>query len=442
MRLAMKCKIIRSTITLKNGNQLDYITAVGIYEKLVGLSRELHQESYFHRPELSVPSSNNGTPKIAKLIQSQQTRKNRIAYFFELLNQCQAKREVTIELGQLLYALKVVPCTHQVSTRHYVILMEMMLSGMIYKDFKLHSPFARDVINIEGKEIAEIILAMYKVGLPLLSLNSPRMSEVTLWRARECVQHHSVTQYGRYFGSINLGAGPVALNVRVSQNDRVIDVTEFNGGIAYGQIAFAHVLKKQQLFCQFTGYSKGQLKILGISHDADNGTHRFELRMTRFLYIRRHDNIQLDGVLACVTHIDKYTLTACTTDELIEMTSLSTVKVGDSVNVGLSAMNDLLENSHYLLEASVMGSVELVSSHLQEGHEHTWQLNFKALNLDSEIANDQHLGLAGVSLTAKNVTHLANLTTFSIFCGKQTREQTQFNETMTVGTRVNFTPRV
>lgn len=438
----MKIRQQRVNVTLKNGKLLDYIIAVKIYEKLTGLVVELQEGAYFNSSKSYGRNEDSNTPKISELTESQKTRKNSIACLFKELNQCQTIQQITVEFGQMLFSLKVVPCMHQISTDYYSIVLEMIISGMVYKNNKLLSPFSSDVISIKGIELAEVILSMCKIGLPVLSRHSPRMKELTIWSARECVQKRVASNQSCYFDDIDLGAGPVTLNIRVDQREHTIDVTEFNRGCAYGQIALANVMKKQQMFCHFTGYSKGQFKILDITRDMEKGVCSFLLRYTSLIEFKQHDNIQLDGVLACITKVNKYTITVCTTDELIASTSLSAVKKDDLVNIGLSAMNEVLENTHYLLEASVMGSVELVSSHQQEGHEYTWQLNFKALNLHGEIANDQHLGLAGVSLTAKNVSHQANLTRFSIFCGRQTREQTQFNESMAVGTRINFTPRV
>jgi hypothetical protein len=55
------------------------------------------------------------------------------------------------------------------------------------------------------------------------------------------------------------------------------------------------------------------------------------------------------------------------------------------------------------------------------------------------IQEDCHLGLAGSSLTARKVVADGHLIKFSIFCGWETRVQSQFNQNLSPGTRVNIT---
>ncbi len=208
----------------------------------------------------------------------------------------------------------------------------------------------------------------------------------------------------------------------------------------FEQIATANVLKRNKMFSYFSGYTKGQVTLSDVKTNSTRGVCYFQFdKPQRATDLKIHDNIQLDGVLACITEINEKSIIACTTIELLANTTLSSAQPGNVVNFGLNAMSEPEENTHYLLEASALGIVKLVSTHLQAGHDHTLQLNFEASATLNDIIEGQHLGLAGSSVTAQNVLHENNHTKFSIFSGRQTRELTQFNEKLAIGTEINLT---
>ncbi|MGQ3889066.1 hypothetical protein ACQUW5_08545 [Legionella sp. CNM-1927-20] len=73
-------------------------------------------------------------------------------------------------------------------------------------------------------------------------------------------------------------------------------------------------------------------------------------------------------------------------------------------------------------------------------HQHTLKLDFEAsTDLAPIIQEEHHLGLAGSSLTAREVVKENNLVKFSIYCGRETQESTQFNATLKPDTQVNIT---
>ena len=92
----MKRKHNRAIITLKNGKELDYITSVGIYEKLTALIAELGEPNLFNAAKPS-SSKTDTTPKMFALKQCHITRSKHILRLFELLNECQSSQQLTVD---------------------------------------------------------------------------------------------------------------------------------------------------------------------------------------------------------------------------------------------------------------------------------------------------------------------------------------------------------
>lgn len=194
------------------------------------------------------------------------------------------------------------------------------------------------------------------------------------------------------------------------------------------------------LFSVFTGYTKGQVVVKNSFFNEDDQTYLFVLAKPDGVNIAVHDNIQLDGILAVIVAIGENTMTISTTTELVGDSRLARLQTGHKVSLGLCALHEPEENRGYLIDASSHATAKLVHSHVQPGHEHTWQLDFQANHASKDfIKNDQHLGLAGSTLTARHVTETDEGIRFSIFCGKATRESSCFNEDLQIGTSINLT---
>ena len=94
----------------------------------------------------------------------------------------------------------------------------------------------------------------------------------------------------------------------------------------------------------------------------------------------------------------------------------------------------------WMLQPSALGEVTYRGYSVLDGHEHTLKMDFEApAEMAPLIHEDCHLGLAGSSLTARKVVTDSHLIKFSIYCGRETREHSQFNQDLLPGTRVNIT---
>lgn len=197
---------------------------------------------------------------------------------------------------------------------------------------------------------------------------------------------------------------------------------------------------KRDLFCFFSGFAHQDTQVIEFKKDPKNG-----LALITCLNNSKHtllagNYIQLDGVLFEITETKVPYFKACSTLELIKDTSINAVKVGDKLTLGVVAEKDLSHDRLWMLQPSALGQVTYKSYSTAEGHEHTLKLDFEApKNLAPLIQEDHHLGLAGSSLTAKHVLTETNLVKFSIYCGRETRENSQFNENLQPDTQVNIT---
>lgn len=197
---------------------------------------------------------------------------------------------------------------------------------------------------------------------------------------------------------------------------------------------------KNELFCFFSGYAHQNVEVI----QCDENT---ELKIT-MLTCKNHGKhklfkgnyIQLDGVLFELVEINESYFKACSTFEMIKDTSIERVKSGNKLALGILAENDLSHECLWMLQPSALGQVTYKNYSLLEGHEHTLKLDFEApVEFSPVIQPDHHLGLAGSSLTAKQISQESNLIKFSIYCGQETRENSQFNQNLMPGTQVNIT---
>ncbi len=202
----------------------------------------------------------------------------------------------------------------------------------------------------------------------------------------------------------------------------------------------SELLKKQDLFCYFSGYSHGIIEITSVTQDDEKATIELTCYNRGEYKLSENEYIQLDGVPFQITSCWNQLFTATTTIELVKDTSLAQPKNGDMLNLGILAENDFTHTMLWMLQPSTKGIVVYTGWSNIKGHQHTLQLDFKAPEqLEDVIKGNIHLGLNGASLTAQNVTKEDGWTKFSIFCGQETREKTKFNERLPCNSKINLT---
>ena len=197
---------------------------------------------------------------------------------------------------------------------------------------------------------------------------------------------------------------------------------------------------KSDLFCFFSGFAHRDIELVELSEDpllkiitlhcVNQGKHA----------VLTGDYIQLDGVLFKVTSHKEGSFKACTTFELAEGTSIKEACPGNQLTLGILAEQDVDHSDLWMLHPSAAGRVTYQKCSVLAGHEHTLKLDFTTSpDLASAITEGCHLGLAGSSLTAREVGSTESHLFFSIYCGRETRENSQFNASLTPGTQVNVT---
>lgn len=205
-------------------------------------------------------------------------------------------------------------------------------------------------------------------------------------------------------------------------------------------------MPKPDLFCFFSGFAHRDVEL--IEHAQDSTLKIIELRcINRGKYaLLAGDHIQLDGVLFQVTQSKQSspkqpaTFTAVTTVELAHETSIATASPGDKLALGILAEQDFEHTDLWMLQPSAAQVVTYQKCSVLAGHEHTLKLDFTApISLAASIQENRHLGLSGSSLTAREVSYSESRVFFSIYCGRETREKTQFNSKLPSGSTVNFT---
>ncbi|MBA2710360.1 MAG: hypothetical protein H0U57_07205 [Tatlockia sp.] len=194
---------------------------------------------------------------------------------------------------------------------------------------------------------------------------------------------------------------------------------------------------KDELFCFFSGYAHNNVEVI----ESDENT---ELKIMILIckYHGKHklskgNYIQLDGVLFELIESNDSNFKACSTVEMIKDTSIKRVKSGSKLALGILAENDLSQECIWMLQPSALGQVTYKNHSLLEGHEHTLKLDFEApAEFSSVIQTNYHLGLAGSSLTAKQISQESNSIKFSIYCGKEKRDNSLYNQNLMPGSKV------
>ncbi|MCC5793082.1 MAG: hypothetical protein JJT82_10835 [Legionellaceae bacterium] len=197
---------------------------------------------------------------------------------------------------------------------------------------------------------------------------------------------------------------------------------------------------KQDLFCFFSGLAHQDIIVDGYQEDDELKIVVLTCRNIGQRKLSSDDYIQLDGVLFQVMENNDSHFKARSTFELVNNTSVKNIDLGSRLTLGVLAEEDLSHESLWMLQPSALSQVTYMNYSALDGHKHTLKLNFEApVSLASVIHQDCHLGLAGSSLTAREVSSDSHLIKFSIYCGRETREQSQFNQNLKPGTRVNIT---
>ncbi|WP_019217761.1 hypothetical protein [Legionella tunisiensis] len=194
------------------------------------------------------------------------------------------------------------------------------------------------------------------------------------------------------------------------------------------------------LFCFFSGFAHQDIEVNDYQENLELGTILLTCRNTGKHLLSKDDYIQLDGVLFQIVESKDSCFKACSTFELVNNTSVKNISLGSKLTLGILAEKDIAHDRLWMLQPSALSQVTYLNCSVLEGHEHTLKLDFEApLALAPIIHQDCHLGLAGSSLTAREVSSADLLLKFSIYCGRETREESQFNERLNPGSRINIT---
>lgn len=197
-----------------------------------------------------------------------------------------------------------------------------------------------------------------------------------------------------------------------------------------------------KLFCFFSGFAHRDIELLDYQNNFDRKIVMFECKNQGEHTLLTGDYIQLNGVLFEVVETFGAYFKASSTMELVDNSSIKRAKSGDKLTLGLLAEKDLAHDCMWTLQPSALGEVTYNGYSILEGHKHTLKMDFEAsAEMAPLIHEDCHLGLAGSSLIARKVVADSHLIKFSIYCGRETREQSQFNQDLPPGTRVNITER-
>lgn len=198
--------------------------------------------------------------------------------------------------------------------------------------------------------------------------------------------------------------------------------------------------KNPNLFCFFSGYAHQDAELLEYQNNIELGTVKFICKNNGKERLSSGDYIQLNGVIFEIISIEHPNFIACTTIELLKNTALHKTKPGTKLTLGILAEKDLVHQQLWTLQPSTSGQASYKGYSILSGHDNMLKLDFEtSINLASIIKNDTHLGLSGSSLTAREVIIANDLITFSVYCGRETREHSAFNQNLTVGTVVDIT---
>ncbi|HEU5280417.1 MAG TPA: hypothetical protein VFU82_00315 [Gammaproteobacteria bacterium] len=192
------------------------------------------------------------------------------------------------------------------------------------------------------------------------------------------------------------------------------------------------------LFCYFVGLTRGMVTIETMTTYSDLKIQAYTLTLSEGMTLPESPYIQLNGVLFEVTSREPGQLKASTTFELMRGTNIQEADLGHQLSLGVLARYESPEYYPYLVHPSANTTARVLSCGIQPGHQYTLQINF-VCNDAIPLENDKHLGLNGSTVLAREVRRESGLQYFSIYAGRQTRENTIFNETIQPGTRVNLT---
>lgn len=197
---------------------------------------------------------------------------------------------------------------------------------------------------------------------------------------------------------------------------------------------------KDQLFCFFSGFAHRDIELLGYQNYSRQGIVLLECKNYGTHILNKSDYIQLNGVLFEIVETRGLYFKASSTMELVNNTSIKAAKSGDKLTLGILAEKDLVHDCLWMLQPSAIGEVTYIGYSVLEDHEHTLKLDFEASSeMAPFIQEGSHLGLSGSSLTAREIEANSFLLQFSIYCGRETRRHSEFNQYLPLGTRVNIT---
>jgi len=194
------------------------------------------------------------------------------------------------------------------------------------------------------------------------------------------------------------------------------------------------------LFCFFSGFAHQDIELIEYQEDLELKTVILTCYNSGTHQLSKYDYIQLDGILFQIIETNDACFKACSTFELTNNTSIMYLNPGSKLALGVLAEKDLSHDRLWMLQPSALSQVTYLNCSVLDGHEHTLKLDFEApMELAPVIQQDCHLGLAGSSFTVRDISTDSHLIKFSIFCGRETRDKSQFNQSLKPGTRINCT---
>lgn len=194
---------------------------------------------------------------------------------------------------------------------------------------------------------------------------------------------------------------------------------------------------KDNLFCFFSGYTNNSNRVISIKKNDRLGIVEISLNIHNQETFLIGEYIQLNGVICEVIAYNEKNITVSTTRELLSNTSLENITLGSKLNLGRLAEKEKDKKELYTLHPAPFGKAIFYKSSILANHQHTLKLDFICSD-EHEIKEDNYIGLLGSSLTPKDVLNKNGKILFSIYCGKETRENTNFNGNLDIGTEVDI----
>lgn len=201
-----------------------------------------------------------------------------------------------------------------------------------------------------------------------------------------------------------------------------------------------NVKTSKQLFCFFSGYTKGIGEITKVKSNDKLKIYEMNIKLPEGMDFPNLTYVQLDGVLGQVVDSNENQITVNTTFELAENTTLKEVRIGKKISLGILAEMEKLEDQNFLIHpsASLVATVENIS--ILTGHRYTLKIDLSCQSNKLKLEEEKHIGFSGSSLLVRELKQKDGLYHFSIYAGKQTQEKTAFNKQLLhVGDKVNIT---